>query len=234
VPGDTDEYRAQFLTQRSGQIGFGYGHSILNNLSVGISLKMVSGNGDIAEKTFSELNDVKEELNEQSRSYSFEETKPTMDLGFSYEPVSNLRMSLVGRNITSPELDVGDYNLNRETNIRGGMVYKPFNWWQLSFDADLLQAGSVLGLDKDSAVKRQAYREVGAGSQFILYDNPFFGLDVSTGFIDNVATNRSEATITGGISTRIGLLRLNLNGGVNSNFITSEGSFGQVSLSIGG
>jgi hypothetical protein len=171
------------------EIPLAYGHGFdldIGKVSLGGALKLMQG------KTFFKTLALDEENSfDDLNQHEVDSTTFGVDAGFAFQPKSyeTLTLALVGKNLNTPKFDAhGGRTFEIEPALRAGAAYKPNEWVELAFDADLTTNKGLTGYDT---------RYLGGGVNFDLSV-----VELNAGVMKNIASGDEAGLIyTAGVAT---------------------------------
>lgn len=197
------------------EYGVGYAHPFLSIFSVGLTAKLLYGTTYFEPfelRAIGDLDDILEELTDgenREESLNF-----GLDLGILVQPLDWLAIGLVARNINQPEFDFeGPGNYTVDPQLRGGIGAQPVEGLTLALDLDLLK-------NESDALPGFESQVIGGGIEYALLDVLFLRLGASK----NLADEKEEPVIHGGLGFRIPPVQIDLAAMVSTDFTEIETS----------
>jgi hypothetical protein len=194
------------------EVPLSYGHRFdtkIGTLSVGGSLKFMQG------ITYFE----KIELDDSDSSDSSDENDKTssnfgIDIGLLYQPLRDLSIGLVGKNLNSPKFESveGYDDITVDPMFRAGVAYDLLDSLEIAMDIDLTKNSTFME-DVDSQM-------IGGGLDY----HPFSWLSLRGGVMHNISDDFAGLIYTAGLGIGAKWLQLDLSGQVGNQWGTFDGT----------
>ncbi len=211
------------------EISLGYGHKFFDGVKVGGNIKAIRG--EMARAGYYLFNDDKDV--QDVISDAFDETKvswkPALDLGLLLDinelvPVVHIpfspKLALSARNINSPKFDrpqsskfVNNDAYSLDGQYRAGVALKPFNFWTVAADVDLVKNNTILD-NYDSQM-------FALGTEINVVNASAFNLPLRFGVMKNMAET-SDYTLTAGLGLNLVHLHIDLAGAYSTGTVTVD------------
>ena len=197
------------------EVPVSYGHAINENLSVGVSAKLMLGRVyGVHVLVFDEEND--EVIDNIDGNYHDSESF-SIDIGVMYR-INNFQIGINGRNLTSPEFegftdsDGNTYDdITVEPQVTAGIAWIPHATMTVEVDLDLLAA--------DNGLNGYETQNLSVGAEW----NFFHTLALRAGAYQNLAEDEVGPVLTGGLGVNMWLLRLDLGIAVSPETVEYDG-----------
>lgn len=232
-----------------GEFGISYGFNLSHyffsefweNFNIGITLKGVGGFAKYVSEELKDLEDfVEDDL--EIQEFDMNDIKITADIGFIYKMFEEkLILGLVGKNLTGPTikpntLNSTDVEIKIDPMIRFGVAYKPFSRLTTTLDLDLTKNTIIPNLpsaNPNFTMPKLESQNLCLGVEIKPFNLRRFDIPLRFGYSTNLAESNASDLITGGIGIHIGIIKLELAGGIDSGFDVEEREkFGTFDLSF--
>jgi hypothetical protein len=194
------------------EVPLSYGHRFetkVGALSVGGSLKFMQGVTyfDQIDLDDSDSSDSSDKNDKTSSNFG-------IDIGLLYQPVRDLSIGLVGKNLNSPEFESveGFDDFTVDPMFRAGIAYDLLDSLEIAMDIDLTKNSTFLE-DVDSQM-------IGGGLDF----HPFSWLSLRGGLMQNISDDFAGLIYTAGLGIGAKWLQLDLSGQVGNQWGTFDGT----------
>lgn len=194
------------------EVPLSYGHrfdTVVGALSIGGSLKFMHG------VTYFD----KIDLDDSDSSGSSEKKEKSsanlgVDIGLLYQPIRNLSIGLVGKNLNSPSFETtnGFDDVTVDPMFRAGIAYDLFDSLEIAADLDLTKNSTFMD-DVDSQM-------IGGGLDF----HPLSWFSLRGGAMHNIGDDISGLIYTAGLGIGAKWLQLDLSGQMGNQWGTFDGT----------
>ena len=197
--------------------------TVVGSLSIGGSLKYM-GAGVYSDKV--QIDTKADDLVDQFDDHSKTSSNFGIDIGFLYQPIKEINIGLVGKNLNSPEFDTLDPNnkIVIDPMVRGGITLSLWDSVDLAFDYDITE--------NETALDNQKSQYAGGGINI----RPASWLSLRAGAMNNVAYEDSPFIYTAGIGLGLKWFQIDISAQVSDNLTMVDGTevtdYAKVNLAL--